>query len=154
MKHWLFKTEPDDFSIQDLESRPDKREPWNGVRNYQARNFLRDDIKVGDLVFIYHSSCKHVGIAGLAIVHKVGLADPLQFDPSSRYFDAKASPENPRWYMVEIEHLETFQRVLPLAEIKTMPNITDIGLIKKAQRLSVMPVQPSEFTALLNKARA
>lgn len=147
MKYWLFKTEPDAFSINDLASRPNKREGWDGVRNYQARNFMRDDMAVGDLAFIYHSSCKNVGIAGLAKISQTGLIDPLQFDPSSHYFDAKSHPDNPRWIMVELEHVETFKQVLPLAVIKQHPEILDIPLVKKG-RLSVMPVPPNEFTIL------
>ncbi|MGQ8366452.1 EVE domain-containing protein [Glaciecola sp. 1036] len=154
MGYWLFKTEPDEFSIQDLASRKDKRETWNGVRNYQARNFMRDDIKKGDQVFIYHSSCKLVGIAGLAKVSNTGLVDPTQFDPESHYYDPKASKENPRWIMVEVEHLETFNQVLPLKEIKQMPEITELGLVKKGHRLSIMPVEQAEFEFLLGKCRA
>jgi predicted RNA-binding protein with PUA-like domain len=94
-QYWLFKTEPDAFSIDDLAACPNKREGWDGIRNYQARNFMRDKMQVGDKAFIYHSSCKDVGIVGLAKVSQTGLVDPLQFDPESKYFDPKSSPENP-----------------------------------------------------------
>ena len=157
MKHsgaWLFKTEPDTFSIDDLKACPQQREIWDGIRNYQARNFLRDDVQLGDPVFIYHSSCKNVGIAGLARVSKTGVADPTQFDPESRYHDPKSSPETPRWITVEVEYVETFSEILPLKTIKAMPEITDIGLVKKGHRLSIMPVNGDEFEALLNAARA
>jgi predicted RNA-binding protein with PUA-like domain len=152
-QYWLFKTEPDAFSIDDLASRPNKREGWDGIRNYQARNFMRDAMKVGDMAFIYHSSCKHIGIAGLATVSDIGLVDQTQFDPESSYFDPKSTPENPRWCMVELEHVETFPNILPLAKIKQMPNIVELGLVKKGGRLSIMPVPEQEFEILLNEAR-
>jgi predicted RNA-binding protein with PUA-like domain len=153
MSYWLFKTEPDEFGIQDLAQAKNKRENWNGVRNYQARNFLRDDVAVGDLVFIYHSSCKLVGIAGLAKVSQTGLIDPSQFDPQSAYFDPKSTQDKPRWFMVEVEHVETFEHVLALKDIKNMPDIAHIGLVQKGHRLSIMPVQEGEFALLLERAR-
>ncbi|MFQ3251305.1 MAG: putative RNA-binding protein with PUA-like domain [Glaciecola sp.] len=152
-QYWLFKTEPDAFSINDLANRPNKREGWDGVRNYQARNFMRDAMKVGDMAFIYHSSCKNIGIAGLAKVSQIGLTDQTQFDPESHYFDPKSMPEKPRWQMVELEHVETFNNILPLATIKQMPNIVELGLVKKGSRLSIMPVEEQEFEILLNEAR-
>ena len=152
-QYWLFKTEPDAFSIQDLANKLNKREGWDGIRNYQARNFMRDDMKVGDMAFIYHSSCKQIGIAGLAKVSNIGLIDQTQFNPESGYFDPKSSPESPRWCMVELEHIETFTHILPLASIKQMPGITEIGLVKKGGRLSIMPVSPDEFDVLLTEAR-
>lgn len=153
MSYWLFKTEPDEFGIQDLAQAKNQRENWNGVRNYQARNFLRDDVAVGDLVFIYHSSCKLVGIAGLAKISQIGLVDPSQFDPQSAYYDPKSTPDKPRWFMVEVEHVETFEHVLALKEIKRMPDIVHIGLVQKGRRLSIMPVQKGEFALLLDRAR-
>ncbi len=148
MNYWLFKTEPEAFSINDLALRPNKREGWDGVRNYQARNFMRDDMRVDDLAFIYHSSCKTVGIAGLAKIVKTGLSDPSQFKPESTYYDVKSTPENPRWFMVELEHVDTFAHVLPLSVIKQHPEIVDIALVKKG-RLSVMPILKKEFELLL-----
>lgn len=153
MSYWLFKTEPDEFGIQDLAQAKNQRENWNGVRNYQARNFLRDDVAMGDLVFIYHSSCKLVGIAGLAKVSQTGLIDPSQFDPQSAYFDPKSTQDKPRWFMVEVEHVETFEHVLALKDIKNMPDIAHIGLVQKGHRLSIMPVQEGEFALLLERAR-
>lgn len=153
MSYWLFKTEPDEFGIQDLAQAKNKRENWNGVRNYQARNFLRDQVALDDLVFIYHSSCKLVGIAGLAKISQIGLVDPSQFDPQSAYFDPKSTPDKPRWFMVEVEHVETFEHVLALKEIKRMPDIVHIGLVQKGHRLSIMPVQEGEFALLLDRAR-
>ena len=153
MAAWLFKTEPDTFSVSDLASRPNKREGWDGVRNYQARNFMRDKMQVNDEAFIYHSSCKVPGIAGLAKVSQINLVDQTQFDPTSPYFDPKSTPDTPRWHMVELEHIETFKHVLPLSVIKQQASITEIPLVNKS-RLSVMPVNQTEFGMLLQLARA
>lgn len=149
MNYWLFKTEPDAFSIDDLASRPAQTEHWDGIRNYQARNFLRDKVKVGDQVFIYHSSCKQVGIAGLAEVVKSGYPDHSQFDPESKYYDPKSNPDDPRWYMVDVKLQRKFKQILSLKAIKTMPQISQIGLVKKGHRLSIMPVDEPEFRHLL-----
>lgn len=153
MAYWLFKTEPDAFSIDDLASRPNQTEPWDGVRNYQARNFLRDEVAMGDKVFIYHSSCKKVGIAGVAEVVKEGYPDSTQFNPDSRYYDPKSSLDKPRWYRVDVKFVEKFTDVLPLSSIKAMPDITDIALVKKGARLSIMPVTESEWQRLYIAAR-
>lgn len=151
MQYWLFKTEPDAFSIDDLANMPNQTEHWDGIRNYQARNMLRDQIKSGDQVFIYHSSCKNVGIVGLAEVVKEGYVDHTQFDPEAKYHDPKAQPDNPRWYMVDIKLKQKFGKLLSLAEIKQMANIKEVGLVKKGHRLSVMPVPESEFKILLSQ---
>lgn len=148
MDYWLFKSEPDVFGIDHLKR--DMTCYWDGVRNYQARNFLRDQVKVGDQVFIYHSSCKQVGIAGLAKVIEAGTPDPTQFNPEEKYHDPKSSPDNPRWYQVRLEFVEKYKKVLPLAEIKAHPEITELALVKKGNRLSVMPVVETEFNTLLN----
>ena len=151
MQYWLFKTEPDAFSIDDLENMPNQTEHWDGIRNYQARNFLRDDVKLGDQVFIYHSSCKNVGIVGLAVVVKEGYVDHTQYDPESKYYDPKSPTDKPRWKMVDIQFKEKFTQILSLKEIKSLPEITEIGLVKKGHRLSIMPVKESEFQRLLEK---
>lgn len=153
MAHWLFKTEPDAFSIDDLAARTNQTEPWDGVRNYQARNFLRDNVALGDTVFIYHSSCKHVGIAGVAEVVKAGYPDTTQFDPESKYFDPKSSQESPRWFRVDVKFVEKFKNVLALSDIKQMPEITELGLVKKGSRLSIMPVTKSEWQQLYAAAK-
>lgn len=152
MGFWLFKTEPDAFSIDDLAERPQQTEPWDGVRNYQARNFLRDKVQIGDKVFIYHSSCKQVGIAGVAEVVKAGYPDTEQFNPESKYYDPKASTDAPRWYRVDVKFVEKFRAVLPLKTIKSLPEVTEIGLVKKGHRLSIMPVEESEWHALYRAA--
>jgi predicted RNA-binding protein with PUA-like domain len=151
MRYWLFKTEPDAFSIDDLASVPNQTEHWDGIRNYQARNFLRDEVKLGDQVFIYHSSCKYVGIVGLAEVVKEGYVDHTQFDPESKYYDPKSPEHKPRWIMVDIHFKQKFATILLLKDIKEMPEISYIGLVKKGHRLSVMPVIQSEYQWLLGK---
>jgi predicted RNA-binding protein with PUA-like domain len=149
MQHWLFKTEPDAFSIDDLANMPEQTEHWDGIRNYQARNFLRYQVKSGDQVFIYHSSCKEVGIVGLAQVVKESYVDHTQFNPESKYYDPKSPQDEPRWYMVDIELIQKFNQLLSLKTIKQMTQITEIGLVKKGHRLSIMPVTKVEFELLL-----
>ncbi len=153
MQYWLFKTEPGAFSIDDLANMPNQIEHWDGIRNYQARNFLRDDLKLGDLVFIYHSSCKRIGIVGLAEVVKEGYIDHTQFDPESEYYDPKSLKNKPRWIMVDIQLKQKFVQILTLENIRNMPEIIDIGLVKKGHRLSIMPVIQNEFEWLLGKCQ-
>ncbi|PSJ45275.1 EVE domain-containing protein [Zobellella endophytica] len=148
MAYWLFKTEPDTFSIDDLAR---ANTIWEGVRNYQARNFLRDQVQEGDEVFIYHSSCKQVGIAGIGRVVRAGFPDPFAFDPGSTYFDAKSNPDQPTWYAVEL----AFERrlpLLPLAALKANPALAGMPLVQKGSRLSVMPVTPEQWQAILAMA--
>ncbi|NVK56572.1 MAG: EVE domain-containing protein [Alteromonadaceae bacterium] len=154
MQYWLFKSEPDVFGIEDLATRPQQTEPWDGVRNYQARNYLRDDVGLGDQVFFYHSSCKTVGIAGVAEIVRASYPDPSQFDSASDYYDPKASEEKPRWYSVDVKLVERFNKVLTLKEIKANPHITELGLVKKGHRLSVMPVSQTEWQLLYDLAKA
>ena len=149
MNFWLFKTEPDVFGIDHLQACPNQTEMWDGVRNYQARNFLRDQVKLGDLVFIYHSSCKNIGIAGMAEVVREAYPDPTQFNPESKYFDPKSSPEKPRWVALDIRFKQKFADVLALKTIKQIPQITELGLVKKGHRLSIMPVTAEEWQVLL-----
>jgi predicted RNA-binding protein with PUA-like domain len=153
MQYWLFKTEPDAFSIDDLANMPKQTEHWDGIRNYQARNYLRDQLKLGAQVFIYHSSCKEVGIVGRAEVVKEGYVDHTQFDPQSKYHDPKSDPLHPRWYMVDIKLKQKFPKLLALKDIKSMPEIQEIGLVKKGHRLSIMPVAEHEWQILMAKAQ-
>ncbi len=146
-KHWLFKTEPHVFSIENLESSANKTTRWDGVRNYQARNLLRDEIKVGDDVFVYHSQCKIPGIVGLAKVVKAAYPDPAQFNPESDYFDPKADADNPRWFCVDIQHQKTFAKVIPLQELKQNPDLHDMVLLKQG-RLSVQPVTAEQAAVI------
>ncbi|MFC3025203.1 EVE domain-containing protein [Vibrio zhugei] len=147
MAYWLFKTEPDTFSIDTL--RTQKVACWEGVRNYQARNMLRDDVKVGDEVLIYHSSCKQVGIAGVAKVVKAAYPDYFAWDLSSDYYDHRSSPENPRWFMVDVEFCRTLTRLIPLSELKAHPALQAMPLVKRGNRLSIMPVMPDEWRTIL-----
>ena len=143
MNYWLMKSEPDVFSIDNLKTK--KKSGWDGVRNYQARNFMRDDMKLGDLVLFYHSSCEVPGVAGLAKVSKTSHPDPSQFDSKSEYYDPKATKENPRWFMVEVEFVEKFDHVVTLTEIKNTKGLDKMPLVQKGSRLSINPVAPSEF---------
>lgn len=148
MAYWLFKTEPDAFSLDDLKNAPEQTTLWEGVRNYQARNFMRDGVKIGDLVMIYHSSCKQVGVAGIAIVTKEAYPDPTQFDLSSDYYDAKATSENPRWVVVEVTYQSHLKKLVSLKNIKANDSITGLAL-KKAGRLSVMPVTEHDWLQIV-----
>jgi predicted RNA-binding protein with PUA-like domain len=148
MAYWLFKSEPDEYSIDDLQAEPTGFGVWDGIRNYQARNFLRDQVAVGDGVLFYHSSCKQVGIVGTAEVVKAGYPDPAQFDPENDYFDPKATPEAPRWYCVDIRYRSRFNSLIPLAELRTIPTLADMVLLNQG-RLSVQPVQPDEWLLIL-----
>lgn len=148
MAYWLFKTEPDEFSIDDLKAAPNQTTLWEGVRNYQARNFMRDDIHQGDEVMIYHSSCKKVGVAGIATVAKAAYPDPTQFDSSSSYFDSKATVDKPRWVVVEVTYLCHLNKLVSLKDIKANKAITELAL-KKAGRLSVMPVSKNDWDEIL-----
>ncbi|EQC46076.1 EVE domain-containing protein [Bacteriovorax sp. Seq25_V] len=148
MNYWIFKSEPDTFSIDDLKSRPGQKEPWNGVRNYQARNFLRDEVKVGDLILFHHSSCKVPGIAGVAKVVKAAYPDHTAQDKTSDYYDPKATQENPIWYMVDVQFVEKFTDVITLKEIKENPKFENLILTRKGNRLSIMPISKKEFEEL------
>ena len=152
MNYWLLKSEPDVWSIDEQIKMAEKGAPWDGVRNYQARNFLRDKVQLGDKVFIYHSSCKQVGIAGVAEVVKAGYPDTEQFNPESKYYDPKASADAPRWYRVDVKFVEKFNTVLPLKIIKSLPEVMEVGLVKKGHRLSIMPVEENEWHALYRAA--
>ena len=151
MAYWLFKTEPDAFSIDDLKNAQNQTTLWEGVRNYQARNFMRDEVKVGDLVMIYHSSCKLVGVVGIAVVTKAAYPYSTQFDLSSDYYDAKATSDNPRWVVVEVTYQSHLDSLVSLKEIKANPRITDIAL-KKGGRLSIMPVTKSDWQIITHMA--
>lgn len=143
MNYWLMKSEPDVFSIDNLKTK--KKSGWDGVRNYQARNFMRDDMKLGDLVLFYHSSCEVPGVAGLAKVSKTSHPDPSQFDAKSEYYDPKATKEAPRWFMVEVEFVEKFDHVITLTEIKNTKGLDKMPLVQKGSRLSINPVTEQEF---------
>jgi predicted RNA-binding protein with PUA-like domain len=144
MKYWLMKSEPDVFSFQDLKARPKQTEPWNGVRNYQARNFMRDEMNIGDLILFYHSSCEVPGVAGIAKVASAPYPDSTQFDKKSEYFDPKATKENPRWILVDVKYEKDLNHV-SLEELKTHKELASMRLMQKGNRLSILPVTPEEF---------
>ncbi len=141
------KTEPDVFSFEDLKKK--KSEPWSGVRNYQARNFMRDEMRPGDLIFFYHSSCDIPGIAGLATVASDPYPDPTQFEKKSEYFDPKATKAAPRWFLVDVKFEKDLKRFLPLEELKKVPGLKDMRLLQKGNRLSILPVTPLESETIL-----
>ena len=142
--YWLFKVEPHIYGIDHLAAAPNKTGRWDGIRNYQARNFLRDQVALNDEVFIYHSSCKNVGIVGTAKVVKTAYPDPTQFNPESDYYDPKSTQEKPRWVSVDIKLAKIFSRLIPLAEIKAQPQLENMVLVKQS-RLSTQPVTEEEW---------
>jgi len=151
MNYWLMKSEPDAFSIDDLAARKGKREHWDGVRNYQARNFMRE-MKKGDTVLFYHSSCAEPGVVGLASVVKEAYPDHTALDPESKYFDPKSDPDNPRWFMVDIQFKKKLKTPITLAAMKQNPALDGMALLKRGSRLSVMPVSAGEFAIIQSMA--
>lgn len=149
MPHWLFKSEPSTFSIDDLNHRPNKTEHWDGVRNYQVRNLLRDDIKSGDLAFFYHSSCDLPGIAGIIKVVKAGYPDFTAWDIDSDHFDSRSTPEHPRWFMVDVKFVKKFKRVITLEEIKKHSKLKNMAVTRRGNRLSITPVTEQEWKIIL-----
>lgn len=148
MKYWLLKSEPDTFSYDNLVSAPDRRTVWDGVRNYQARNILRDEICQGDLIFFYHSSCKEPAIAGVCRATRTGLADPSQFDPASDYFDPKSDPASPRWITIEVEALHALHPPVTLKQMRQDGALQEMALLNRA-RLSVQPVTAQEWDHIM-----
>lgn len=140
MACWLMKTEPDAFSLDDLQRSPAQTAPWDGVRNYQARNYLRDQMQVGDDVFIYHSSCAQPGIVGMAEVIRAGYPDDSAWNPAAPAYDPRSTPENPRWYRVDVRYTGRFRTPITLAVMKQMPELAQFILLRPGLRLSVMPV--------------
>lgn len=151
-RYWLFKTEPDCFSIQDLAKKKDQTTFWDGVRNYQARNFLRDDIHLGDRVLVYHSSTEPMAIVGVAKVVKPGYPDQTALDPKSDHFDPKSSRENPIWFMVDIQLERIFAEPLTLAQLRATPALAGMELLRKGSRLSIQPVRAQEYETVLKLA--
>ncbi|MGI4844836.1 MAG: EVE domain-containing protein [Janthinobacterium lividum] len=152
MPYWLMKSEPDDVSFDDVLAAPEQTVSWYGVRNYQARNFMRDAMAVGDGVLFYHSSCAVPGVAGIAEVASGPYPDATQFDPSSPYHDPKATPENPRWISVDVRAVEA-GRYLPLGELRAIPALDGMVLLQKGSRLSVSPVTTAEWNAIVALVR-
>ncbi|MBJ90673.1 MAG: EVE domain-containing protein [Woeseia sp.] len=148
MAHWLMKSEPDAYSIDELEL--DVQEPWDGIRNYQARNMMRDKMKVGDDVFFYHSSCKVPAVVGLAKIASAAYPDPTQFDPEAKYYDPKSSPDNPRWMLVEVAFVRKTKRAITLKELKAHPGLSDFRLNMRGNRLSIFPVSKEHWDIVLS----
>ena len=149
MNYWLMKSEPTAFSIDDLKNMPNQTEHWDGVRNYQARNMMRDQMKVGDQVFFYHSNCDVPGIVGIMEVVREGYPDHTAFDPQSKYFDPKSDSQNPRWIMVDIKYTRHTSRVISLAELKECEALENMQLVRKGNRLSIMPIKAEEWNEIL-----
>ncbi len=152
MAYWLLKSEPDAFGIEDLKARQDQTEPWDGVRNYQARNMMRDQMQVGDLGFFYHSNVKEPGIVGIIEVVSASYPDPTAFDPESKYYDTKSNPDNPRWYLVDVRFVRDLKRNISLHELKDHVDnvLADLPLVRKGNRLSIMPVTEEQWNFILS----
>jgi predicted RNA-binding protein with PUA-like domain len=150
MAYWLMKSEPDEFSIDDLAKAPKQTTPWFGVRNYQSRNYMRDHMKVGDGVLFYHSSCEVPGIAGIARVSSKAHPDDSQFDRKSEYYDPKAKREDPRWMLVDVK-LAKKTRVMPLDEMRTYPELAGMVTLKRGNRLSITPVSETEWNFIVKR---
>ena len=150
MRHWLMKTEPEAFGIEDLRVR--RRTSWDGIRNYQARNFMWHDMAIGDPVLFYHSNAKPPGVVGLARVDSDPYPDHTAWDPASKYHDPRSTPEKPLWWMVDVAYVETLPRMVPLDELRARPELADMALVNRS-RLSVQPVTPEQFELIVALAR-
>jgi predicted RNA-binding protein with PUA-like domain len=149
MKYWLMKSEPGSFSIDDLARAPRKTTAWDGIRNYQARNMLRDEMRKGDQVLFYHSSCDVPGVAGIAEVMRTGYPDPTAFDPKHHHYDPESDPDDPTWFMVDVRLVRKLKRVITLDELRATRGLSGMQLLKRGNRLSVMPVSAQEWQRLL-----
>jgi predicted RNA-binding protein with PUA-like domain len=152
MNFWLMKSEPDVFGIDHLMAMPNKTEHWDGVRNYQARNMLRDGMQKSDRVFLYHSNCQQPGIVGIMTVVRPGYPDHTAYDPDSKYHDPKSTPDKPRWFMVDVKHQRKLKRTITLEELKAYAdtNLRDCPLVRKGNRLSVMPLTKAQWDFILS----
>ena len=147
MAYWLMKSEPDVYGIDDLKK--ERVDHWDGIRNYQVRNMMRDQMKKGDLAFFYHSNCKQPGIVGIMSIASDAYPDHTQFDPNEKYFDPKSDPDNPRWLMVDVRYRRKLKREITLQELKASPPPGDFALLRRGNRLSVMPVTPEQWEFIL-----
>ncbi len=148
MNHWLFKTEPGCFSFEDLKNRSNMTEPWDGVRNFQARNYLRDSVQLGDRILFYHSNIPEPAVVGLAEIVRAGYPDTTALNPNGEHFDPKASADKPIWYMVDVRYVKPLQRIVTLASIKQNPLLADMQLVKRS-RLSIQPVTADEWQIIM-----
>ena len=153
MKYWLLKSEPDVFSLEDLKNCPNQTEPWDGIRNYQARNLMRDEMKVGDQAFFYHSRQAEPAIVGTVRIVREAYPDHTSWDPTSKYFDEKSSPENPRWLMVDVQFESEFSLPITLKSLRNIPELKKMFLLRKGMRLSIQPVTEEEFELILSLAK-
>jgi len=149
MKCWLMKSEPDVFGIDHLAALPGGQDHWDGIRNYQVRNMIRDEMAPGDRAFFYHSNTKPPGIAGIMEIISAGYPDHTAFDPEAKYYDPKSDPDKPRWYMVDVRFERRLRRLIPLDELKANPALADMPLVRRGNRLSVMPVSEEQWRAIL-----
>ncbi|MFT4730786.1 MAG: putative RNA-binding protein with PUA-like domain [Granulosicoccus sp.] len=149
MNYWLFKSEPDAFSIDDLKAMKSKKDHWDGIRNYQARNLMRDEMVRGDLGFFYHSSCKVPGIVGIVEVVKEAYPDHTAWDPECKYYDPKSSPDNPRWVMVDVKFRQKFSEVISLEKLRAVAKLDGMTLLQKGSRLSIQPVGKVQWNTIL-----
>ena len=147
--YWLMKSEPNEFGIDDLAARPSKTEPWDGVRNYQARNMMRDEMKPGDQAFFYHSACEEPGIVGVMKIAGKAYPDPTAFDRKDKHFDPKSDGENPRWFLVDVKFVRKLKRTISLRELKEYGSLADMVLLRRGNRLSVMPVSEKHWNYIL-----
>lgn len=145
MNRWLMKSEPGAYSIDDLAAQPGRRDCWDGIRNYQARNFMRDAMRAGDRAFFYHSSCAEPGVAGIMQIVRAAYPDPTAHDPRSKYYDRKSDPAAPRWVMVDVKLVKKFQRLVSLAELRAHPQLSDMALLRRGNRLSIQPVTARQW---------
>jgi len=148
MQYWLMKSEPSEFSIDDLKRV--KVEPWDGVRNYQARNMMNKEMKKGDLAFMYHSNCDEIGIVGIMTIAREGYVDHTAFDKKEKHYDAKSNPENPRWFMVDVRYKRKLKRTITLAELKKYKKLAEMQLLKRGNRLSIMPISKKHWNIILS----
>lgn len=150
MSYWLFKSEPSEFSLSDLVAEPKKTAGWDGVRNYQSRNFMRDGMQRGDLGFFYHSNAKPTGIVGIVeVVSRAAYPDETAFDPTDKHYDPKSDPDDPRWWQVDVRYKRKLKRVITLAELKEQSALADFQLVKRGNRLSILPVTPEHWDYIL-----
>jgi predicted RNA-binding protein with PUA-like domain len=154
MRHWLMKSEPDVYGIDHLAAQSGKTDHWDGVRNYQARNMMRDEMQPGDPVFFYHSNCAEPGIVGIMEITRGAYPDPTAFDPEAKYYDPKSDPDNPRWVMVDVRFKRKLDRTITLSELKAQPVLAEMPLVRKGNRLSIMPVTPDQWEFILGLEHA
>ncbi len=150
MNYWLMKSEPDVFGIDHLMHCENQTDSWDGIRNYQARNFMRDDMKIGDQIFFYHSNCKEPGIVGIMQVVKESYCDHTALNKNSKYYDAKSTKDNPRWFMVDVKFLRKFKRIVTLKQMRSDAVLSDMQLLQKGNRLSILPVAKKHWTYIKN----